>query len=93
MYSTLRRIAIFSFVLAVVNLLATALLVFYFIELPGFAAQFTWILYTFTASIGFALISWGLFDLSKDLERENDSNSEYIHKLAKRIKELEDRTY
>lgn len=93
MYSTLKRIAIFSFVLAIVNLIATALLIFYFIELPTFAARFTWLLYTFTASIGFALISWGLFDLSKDLERENNSSAEYIHKLAKRIKELEDRVY
>lgn len=91
MHSTLRRLGIISFILAILNLLATLMLVFYFIEMPAFAARFTWILYTFSASIGNALISWGLFDFSKEMERENNSNSEYIHRLAKRIKELEER--
>lgn len=93
MHFTLRRLSIIGFILAAVNLLTTAMLIFYFIELPSFAARFTWILYTFSASIGFAIVSWGLFDFSKELERENNSNNEYIHRLAKRIKELEERIY
>lgn len=91
MYTSLKRIAILSLMLAIFNAVATLLLIFYFIQLGSFAAIFTWILYTFTATIGFLLISWALFDLSKMLERENDFNSEYIHDLAKRVKELESR--
>lgn len=93
MYASVRRLGLFSFVLAVVNALATLLLMFYFAELNTFAAQFTWILYTVTATVGFLLISWGLFSVSKVLEQEYTSNAQYLHKLNKRIKELEDRTY
>ena len=93
MFSALKRLATFSFVLAIANIIATLLLLFYFMELASFAARFTWILYTFSASIGFLVIAWGLFGLSKDLEQETNSNAEYINKLAKRIKELENRVY
>lgn len=92
MYASIRRLATFGFVLAVVNMLATVLLLFYFAEMT-FAAQFTWIVYTASASVGFFIISWALFSLSKDLEREYSSNAEYVSKLSKRIKELEDRVY
>ena len=59
----------------------------------NFTAQFTWILFTATISLGLLFVAWALFSLSKDLDREYSSNSEYMHKLNKRIKALEDRTY
>jgi len=94
MYSTCKRLAIFSFVLSVFSVVATVLLLFYFSNGKfNFTEQFTWILYTATVSVSSLFVSWGLFGLSKDLDREYSSNSEYLHKLNKRIKALEDRTY
>lgn len=90
MYSSVRRLGCFSFILALLNVIAAILLLFYFADLP-FAARFTWILYTATASLGFLFLSWALFDLSKVLENEYTSNSQYLHKLNKRIKDLEDK--
>ena len=93
MYNSFRRLALFSFVLAVFNAIATLLLMFYFAEMATFAAQFTWILYTATATVGFLIIGWALFSLSTTLEQEYTANAEYLHKLNKRIKDLEDRTF
>ena len=90
MYASIRRLATFSIVLAIFNLLATILLLFYFDDMI-FTVQFTWIVYTASASIGFFIISCALFGLSKDLALESSSNSEYLVKLSKRIKALEDR--
>ena len=91
MYSSVRRFAIFSFILAVVNAVGMVLLMFYFADMH-FAAKFSWILYTVTSTLGLIFLSWALFNLSTTLEREYSSNSEYLHKLNKRIKALEDRT-
>ena len=94
MYSSCKRLAIISFVLSVFSIVATILLLFYFSNGEfNFTEQFTWVLYTATVSVGSLFVSWGLFGLSKDLDREYSSNSEYLHKLNKRIKALEDRTY
>lgn len=92
MYSSVRRLGMFSFILAVVNVIATLLLLFYFKDMQ-FAAQFTWILFTATTALALLFLSWALFGLANTLEREYSSTSEYLHKLSKRIKELEDRTY
>ena len=94
MYASVKRMAVFSFILAVFSVVATVLLLFYFSNGEfNFTEQFTWILYTATVSVGALFLSWSMFSLSKDLDREYSSNSEYIHKLNKRIKALEDRTY
>lgn len=94
MYISVKRMATFSFVLSVFSVVATVLLLFYFTNGEfNFTEQFTWILYTATVSVGTLFLSWGLFGLSKDLDREYSSNSEYLHKLNKRVKALEDRTY
>ena len=91
MYSSVRRFAIFSFILAVINATGLALLMFYFSDM-SFAARFSWILYTVTSTLALIFLSWALFNLATTLEREYSSNSEYLHKLNKRIKALEDRT-
>lgn len=93
MYSAIRRFGLFSFVLATLNAIATVLLLFYFAEMNTFASQFTWILYTGTSAVALLLLSWGLFNASRILEQENTSNAEYLYKLNKRIKELEERVY
>ena len=93
MYNSIRRLGLFSVILAVFNAVATLLLMFYFADMPNFAAQFTWILYTVTATAGFLIIGCALFGLSGTLEQEYTANAEYMHKLNKRIKDLEDRTY
>lgn len=94
MYISVKRLAVFSFILSVFSVVATVLLLFYFSKSEfNFTEQFTWILYTATVSVGSLFLSWALFSLSKDLDREYSSNSEYMHKLNKRIKALEDRTY
>lgn len=92
MYISVKRLAIFSFILSVLNTAATLLLFFYFADM-NFTQQFTWCLFTATSALGTLFLSWALFSLSKDLDREYSSNSEYMHKLNKRIKALEDRTY
>ena len=94
MYASVKKLAVFSFILSVFSVVATVLLLFYFSNGDfNFTEQFTWILYTVTVSVGALFLSWALFSLSKDLDREYSSNSEYLHKLNKRVKALEDRTY
>jgi len=93
MYASIRRLGLFSFVLAVLNAIATVLLLFYFAEMHSFAAQFTWILYTATSALALLLLSWGLFSAANTLEQESSTNAEYMYKLNKRIKELEERVY
>ena len=94
MYSSVKRLATFSFVLSVFSVVSTVLLLFYFSNGEfNFTEQFTWILYTATVSVGSLFLSWALFSLSKDLDREYSSNSEYLHKLNKRIKALEDKEF
>ena len=94
MYISVKRLAVFSFILSVFSVVATVLLFFYFSNGEfNFTEQFTWILYTVTVSVGSLFLSWALFSLSKDLDREYSSNSEYMHKLNKRIKALEDREF
>lgn len=90
MYSSVRRLAIFCVVLTVITALSSILLLFYFADMP-FTAKFSWILYTVTSTLALIFLSWALFNLSTTLEREYSSNSEYLHKLNKRIKALEDR--
>ena len=93
MYISVKRMATFSFVLSIFSVVATVLLLFYFSLHMNFTEQITWVIYTATVSVGLLFLSWGLFSLSKDLDREYSSNSEYMHKLNKRIKALEDKTY
>ena len=92
MYASVRKLAIVSFILGILSTIATVLLLFYFTDIDNkfnFTEQFTWILYTATVSLGSLAISWGLFDLSKDLDREYETNAEIVRKLSKRISILE----
>ena len=92
MYTSVKRLAMFSFVLGVVCIIAALLLLIEFSGYAEFTRQFTWSLFALTSGFGFTFVSWALFNLSKDLDREYSSNSEYLHKLNQRIKQLEDKT-
>ena len=81
-----------SFVLGIFCAIAALLLLIEFSGYASFTLKFTWSMFVIATSGGFMFLSWGLFNLSKDLDREYSSNAEYLHKLNKRIKELEDRT-
>lgn len=94
MYSTARKMAMLAFIVAVFAVISAVFLAYvYFPERAGlnFTERFTWILFTVCVAGGSLVLSWGLFDLSKDLAREYSSNAEYLHKLNKRIKALEDK--
>ena len=91
MYTSVKKLAIFSFILSILCVVAALLLLIEFAGYGDFTRKFTWTLFVVTLSGGFGFISWGLFSLAKDLDREYVSNSEYLHKLNKRIKELEDK--
>lgn len=96
MYSSARKMAMLSFVLAILSTIATVLLLFYFTDTSHaytFTEQFTWILYTATTAVGSLFLSWGLFDLSKDLDREYETNAEIVRKLNKRISALENKEH
>ena len=92
MYTTVKKLAMFSFILAIFCIVAALLLLIEFSGYKDFTLKFTWSLFVICASGGFMFISWGLFSLSKDLDREYTSNAEYMHKLNMRIKNLEDKT-
>ena len=92
MYTSVKKLAIFSFILAIFSVAAALLLLIEFSGYGDFARKFTWSLFVIALAGGFTFISWGLFSLSKDLDREYSSNSEYLHKLNQRIKQLEDKT-
>jgi len=92
MYTSVKRLAMFSFVMSVFTVVAALLLLIHFSSYADFTLRFTWCLYVITASVGFLLVSWGLFNLSKDIDREYSANSEYMHKLNLRLKHLEDKT-
>ncbi|MBQ8797783.1 MAG: hypothetical protein IJZ56_06290 [Oscillospiraceae bacterium] len=91
MYTSIKRLAMFSFILAIFCVIAALLLMIHFADY-AFILRFTWSLFVITVAVGLLLISWGLFDLSKDLDREYSATSEYLHKLNQRIKQLEDKT-
>ena len=91
MYATIKRLAIFSFILAIFCAIAAFLLMIHFDDY-AFTLQFTWCLFVVTVAVGLLFLSWGLFDLSKDLDHEYTATSEYLHKLNQRIKQLEDRS-
>ena len=92
MYTTVKKLAMACFVISILCIVAAVLLLIHFSSYTDFTLKFTWILYVLTSSGGFMFLSWALFNLSKDLDREYSSNAEYLHKLNKRIKELEDRS-
>lgn len=94
MYASVRKLAIVSFILGVLSTVAAVLLLFYFTDTSNkfnFTEQFTWILFTATSALGSLTISWALFGLSKDLEREYETNAEIVRKLGKRISALENK--
>ena len=92
MYTSIKRLAMFSFILAVFCVIAALLLMFHFADY-SFTLRFTWCLFVVTVAAGLLFVSWALFDLSKDLDHEYSANSEYLHKLNQRIKYLEDKTH
>ena len=92
MYSTIKKLAMASFIIAIFAVIAALLLLIEFSGYKDFTLKFTWSMYVLASSGGFIFLSWALFDLSKDLDREYSSNAEYLHKLNKRIKELEDKS-
>lgn len=90
MYSTVKKISIFSIILAVINALATVLFFLYFFKSDlGFAMIFTCSVYLITATVGFLLISIALNSLYKDLNLEAEAKAAQANQLSKRIKELE----
>ena len=91
MYSTIKKLAMACFVIAIFSAVAALLLLIEFSNYANFTLQFTWSMFVVATSGGFMFLSWALFNLSKDLDREYSSNAEYLHKLNKRIKELEDK--
>ena len=92
MYTTVKKLAMACFVISIFCILAALLLLIEFSGYNNFTLKFTWSLYVITTSGGFMFLSWALFNLSKDLDREYSSNAEYLHKLNMRIKQLEDKT-
>ena len=92
MYTTVKKLAMFSFIVAIFCIVAALLLLIEFSGYKDFTLKFTWSLYVLASSGGFLFLSWALFSLSKDLDREYSANAEYLHKLNKRLKQLEDRT-
>ena len=68
MYTSVKRLAMFSFVMSVFTVVAALLLLIHFSSYADFTLRFTWCLYVITASVGFLLVSWGLFNLSKDID-------------------------
>lgn len=92
MYTTVKKLAMFCFILAIFCVVAALLLLIEFSGYANFTLKFTWSLFVVTVSGGLMFLSWALFNLSKDLDREYTSNAEYMHKLNMRIKNLEDKT-
>ena len=93
MYTTIKKLAMASFIIAIFCIVAALLLLIEFSGYKDFTLKFTWSLYVLTSSGGFLFLSWALFNLSKDLDREYSSNAEYMHKLNMRIKQLEEKNF
>lgn len=90
MYSTTRKLALVSIILAAFNAFATVLFFLYFPNSGlGFAMIFTCILYLVTATVICLFISIGLRSLCWELNYEAESNAARLHELNKRVKELE----
>ena len=93
MYTTIKKLAMASFIIAIFCIVAALLLLIEFSGYKDFTLKFTWSLYVLTSSGGLLFLSWALFNLSKDLDREYSSNAEYMHKLNMRIKQLEEKNF
>ena len=92
MYSTAKRLSVFSFILCVANAVFTVLYIIMLIgqHLP-FPEMFTRVSYLVTCTGVLVFMTVSLRSLCADLELESDARSRQFQNQAEQIKKLEEK--
>ena len=90
MFTTARKLSLFCFIFAVINMVATALFFLYFARCDlGFSMIFTCITYLITSTLMFMFLAVSIRTICQDHEYEYEDTEEKIRKLEKKVYELE----
>ena len=90
MFSTPRKLAALSFILAVINIVGLVMVTMYFIgQNMAFHWMFAWLMYLISITVIGVLLTVSIRSFVQDSELESSSTSLQIKKLKERIEELE----
>ena len=90
MFSTPRKLAALSFILAVVNIVGLIMVTMYFVgQRMAFHWMFAWLMYLISITIIGVLLTVSIRSFVQDSELESTSTSAQIKKLKDRIEDLE----
>ena len=90
MFSSARKLAAFSFILAVVNIVGLIMVTMYFVgQRMPFHWMFAWLMYLISITVIGLLLTVSIRSFLQDSELESTSTSMQIKKLKERIEELE----
>ena len=90
MYSTARKLSVFSAILCCFNITGTALFLIYQINADwAFSLRFSTTIILVSATVISLLLTIGMRSLCHDLEYEYEDNAKRFRDLTKRVRDLE----
>ncbi len=90
MFSTARKLSVFSFILCMINAVFTALLLLMVSKLP-FSEAFVKMCYLVSGTVVLLLLTVITRSICSDLELESDARTRQLHDQAEKIKKLEEK--